>query len=390
MLYWLAVKKSPVPFWRFPATVMKNLYVALQNRSYQIRIGNGVLQQAGQLLKHSHHGRSLVVLSNSKVMSLHGDQLLRSLEQARFSVQSILVPDGERFKNLCTVESIYRRLVRLKADRRTLLIAFGGGVIGDMAGFVAATYLRGVPFVQIPTTLLGQIDSAIGGKTGVNLDEGKNLVGAFYQPELVLSDPLLLLTLPRREFLSGIYEALKYGIIWDAGLFRLISRKHQRFPQEDQKSLERVITACAAIKAEVVSKDERESELRMVLNFGHTIGHALEAATGYRRFTHGEAVGHGMIMATHLAARLNKMDPEEGRLVQKVIASVSCLPSVRDLETRRLLRHLQSDKKVLNRQIRFVIPRSIGTTEILSDTPVELLKDVISAYIRRGPDVFPC
>jgi len=254
-----------------------------------------------------------------------------------------------------------------------------------MAGFAAATYLRGIPFAQIPTTFLGQIDSAIGGKTGVNLNAGKNLVGAFYQPKMVLIDPLVLLTLPRREFVSGLYEALKYGIIRDPLLFQLISRKYQSLPKGDPKSLERIITDCVAIKAEIVSQDERESGLRMVLNFGHTIGHALEAATHYRRFTHGEAVGHGMIMATQLATKLNKIDPLEAQSIRRVIAGVSRMPKIQDLHCRLLMNHMLSDKKIVNRQIHFVIPRGIGRVEIVRDVPVDTVRQVITAYLQDGP-----
>jgi 3-dehydroquinate synthase len=312
------------------------------------------------------------------------------VQRAGFTVKTIRVPDGERYKTLVTIESVYRQLARFRADRKTLIVAFGGGVIGDMVGFAAATYLRGIPFVQIPTTLLGQIDSAIGGKTGVNLREGKNLVGAFYQPKMVLIDPLVLLTLPRREFASGVFEALKYGIIWDARLFDLIARNHQRFPQKDKPGLERMIAECVAIKADIVSRDERESQLRMVLNFGHTFGHALEAATGYARYTHGEAVGHGMIMATQLAARLKKIDLTEAQSILRAITGVSRLPSVDDLDCHRVLDHMFSDKKVTRRQLRFIIPRRTGLVEILQNPPLDVVKKVVASYLRMGPDATQC
>jgi 3-dehydroquinate synthase len=369
---------------------MRTIEVSLQDRSYNILIGNGILARAGRILKEVAETPNLVIVSNSKVMQLHGVSLLDSLKRAGFEAKLVRVPDGERFKTLAIVESIYRQLIRFRADRKTLMVAFGGGVIGDMAGFAAATYLRGVPFVQVPTTLLAQIDSAVGGKTGVNLREGKNLVGAFYQPKMVLIDPLVLLTLPRREFASGVFEALKYGIIWDARLFDLIARKHQRFPQEDKAGLERMIAECVAIKAEVVSRDERESQLRMVLNFGHTFGHALEAATGYARYTHGEAVGHGMIMATQLAAKLKKIEPAEAQSIQEVIAGVSHMPSVHDLDWRRVLDHMSSDKKVVRQQLRFIIPRRTGQVEVLQNPPLDVVREVVASYLRMGSKARQC
>ncbi|HVN80568.1 MAG TPA: 3-dehydroquinate synthase [Terriglobia bacterium] len=367
---------------------MKTVRVSLAERGYPIIIGNGVLARAGELLSGIAAHPLIVVVTNSKVMNLHGQTLLEPLRTAAFSVKIIKVPDGEQYKTLAIVDFIYQQLARLRADRKTLLVAFGGGVIGDMAGFAAATYLRGIPFVQVPTTFLGQIDSAIGGKTGVNLSAGKNLVGAFYQPRTVLIDPLVLLTLPRREFLSGLYEALKYGIIKNPQLFQIIARKQQKLPEKDPKSLERIITECVAIKAEIVSRDERESGLRMVLNFGHTLGHALEAATNYSRFTHGEAVGHGMIMATLLATKLNKINPREAQSIQEVLAGVCRMPKVQDLDCGHLMNHMLSDKKIDNRKVRFVIPRRIGRVEIVQDTPVDVVREIVSGYLQSGPGVF--
>jgi len=364
---------------------MKTVRVSLAERSYPIIIGNGVLARAGRLLSGIAAHPLIVVVTNSKVMNLHGQSLLEPLRTSAFSVKIIKVPDGEQYKTLATVDLIFQQLASFRADRKTLLVAFGGGVIGDMAGFAAAAYLRGVPFVQIPTTFLGQIDSAIGGKTGVNLSAGKNLVGAFYQPRMVLIDPLVLLTLPRREFLSGLYEALKYGIIRKPLLFQLIARKQQKLPREDPGSLERIIAECAAIKAEIVSRDERESGLRMILNFGHTLGHALEAATNYSRFTHGEAVGHGMIMATQLAAKLNKIDPNEARSIQEVLVGLCPIPEVQDLDCGLLMNHMLSDKKIDSQKIRFVIPRRIGRVEIIQDTPVNVVRTIVSAYLKSGP-----
>jgi 3-dehydroquinate synthase len=369
---------------------MRTVHVHLQDRSYDIHIANGVLSEAGSILKKLGASQDLVVITNAKVGALHGNVLMKSLAKAGFASRTILVSDGERFKTLSTMQFIYKRLARYRVDRKTWLLALGGGVIGDMAGFAAATYLRGIPLVQIPTTLLSQIDSSIGGKTGVNLNEGKNLVGAFYQPAAVLIDPLLLRTLPLREFRSGIYEALKYGIIRDDALFRLIDRKHPHFPESEPRSLEGIIKRCVAIKAEVVSKDERESKLRMVLNFGHTYGHALEAVTNYRRFTHGEAIGHGMIMAAHLSHNLNWLGTKEALQIQQVVSRVSPLPSVSDLSPQKILHHLMSDKKAFGQKVRFVLPRRIGQVEIASDVSMKDVACALQSYLYLGPYAFAC
>ena len=248
-------------------------------------------------------------------------------------------------------------------------MAFGGGVVGDMVGFAAATYLSGIPYIQIPTTLFAQIDSAIGGKTGVNLKGGKNLVGAFYPPMAVIEDPSLLVTLPAREFHSGLYETIKYGIIRSRDLFDLIAQKHVRFPHNNKTRLEQIVAECAAIKAEVVSLDERESGLRMILNYGHTIGHALEVATQYQLLTHGEAIGHGMIMASQLAEALGKIKAAEAQEIIRVVQQLAPLPSIHTLRPQQVFRYLLSDKKIIAQRLTFVLPVRIGAVEIVSDVP---------------------
>ena len=296
-------------------------------------------------------------------------------------METVAIPEGERHKTLSTVEAIYQKLARSRVDRKTMLIAFGGGVIGDIVGFVGATFLRGIPYIQIPTTLLAQVDSSIGGKTGVNLSQGKNLVGAFHQPKSVIIDPLVLRTLPQREFCSGVYEALKYGVIRSAPLFNLIDRGHSRFREKDKSGLEKEIIECVRIKADIVSRDERESQLRMILNFGHTIGHALEAATKYSKLTHGEAIGHGMIMATQLAVNLRKIDAVEALKIQEAIAGIAALPSLHLLKSRQVVQHMLSDKKFMEDRLQFVLPVRIGQAEICSDTPREAVEEVLQSYL---------
>jgi len=360
---------------------MSTIRVALEARTYSIHVGNGILSQTGSFLKDFHFAQSIIVISSKTVLALHGEKLFRSLRRTGFSVESVAIPEGERNKTLATIESIYRTLSRLRANRKTLLIAFGGGVIGDVAGFAAASYLRGLPYVQVPTTLLAQIDSSIGGKTGVNLPSGKNLVGAFYQPRAVIADPLLLSTLPPRELRSGLYEALKYGVIRSAGLLDLVEKKHRRFPSRDKRSLERMITECARIKAEIVSQDETESELRMVLNYGHTLGHALEAATQYKVFTHGEAIAHGMIMANQLAEQLNGLDASEAATINSSILGIAPLPQPRRLRWADVYRHMLSDKKFVDQTFRFVLPRRVGQVDIVKDVPRAAVQSVLRSYL---------
>ena len=360
---------------------MSTIHVALEARSYSIRVGNGILSQTGSFLKELHSARSAVVISSKTVLSLHGEKLFRSLRRAGLAVESVVIPEGERNKTLATIERIYHALCRLHANRKTLLIAFGGGVIGDVAGFAAASYLRGLPYVQVPTTLLAQIDSSIGGKTGVNLPSGKNLVGAFHQPRAVIADPLLLSTLPSRELRSGLYEALKYGVIHSVELLELVEKKHRRFPNRDKQSLEQMITECARIKAEIVSHDETESERRMVLNYGHTLGHALEAATRYKTFTHGEAIAHGMIMANQLAEQLNGLDASEATRINASILDIAPLPRPRRLRWTEVYGHMLSDKKFVDQKFRFVLPRCVGQVDIVKDVPRSAVQDVLRAYL---------
>ena len=360
---------------------MSAIQVALEARSYSIRVGNGILSQTGSFLKELHPSRKTIVISSKTVLSLHGEKLLRSLRRGGFEVASVAIPEGERNKTLVTVERIYSALSRLRANRKTLLMAFGGGVIGDVAGFAAASYLRGLPYVQVPTTLLAQIDSSIGGKTGVNLQSGKNLVGAFHQPRAVIADPLLLSTLPPRELRSGLYEALKYGVIRSAELLELVEKKHSHFPSKDKQSLEQMITECARIKAEIVSQDETETELRMVLNYGHTLGHALEAATRYKTFTHGEAIAHGMIMANRLAEQLNGLVASDAARINASILGIAPLPQPRRLRWSEVFRHMLSDKKFVDQKFRFVLPRCIGQVDIVEDVPQSAVQNVLRAYL---------
>jgi 3-dehydroquinate synthase len=337
--------------------------VSTPSRPYTVTIGDGLLDRVGTLLDEAGAPARRFVVSSPLVWRLHGPQLARALPLA----EPILVPDGERFKQLSTVSRIYDALVRASADRATTVITFGGGVIGDMAGFAAASYLRGVPVVHVPTTLLAQVDSAIGGKVGVNHALGKNLIGAFYQPHAVLIDPLLLGTLPRREFRAGLYEVIKYGMTSSAGLFDRVVRDRKAIFARATESLVPIIAESCTIKGEVVTADERDAGVRRILNFGHTAGHALEAVTRYRRFRHGEAVGYGMLVAAELATARGALADSARQALADVIASLGPLPPITDLSAAAILEAMRLDKKVVAGRLHFVLPTAIGATAIVDD-----------------------
>jgi 3-dehydroquinate synthase len=289
--------------------------------------------------------------------------------------------DGERHKELATVEKLAEELVRQGADRESLVIAFGGGVVGDVSGLLASVYMRGVDLVQIPTTVQAQLDAAIGGKTGVNLRTGKNLLGTFHQPRAVLIDPEVLSTLPEREFRAGLYEAVKCGVIGNPALFDCLESTSVKALRSDPNKLEWVITESVKLKASIVSSDERESGLRRVLNFGHTIGHALEAESRYKRFLHGEAVAWGMIAAVHLAASLHKFDKETVQRVQGAVLELGPLPKVTARKA-DIIRLLRSDKKTSRGVVHFVLPTEIGKVEIVNDVPEKLIGEAVGELRR--------
>ncbi|HEV8316041.1 MAG TPA: 3-dehydroquinate synthase [Vicinamibacterales bacterium] len=333
-----------------------------------IWIGDGISARLSGFLDAARLGARRFLVSNPVVWKLHGP----ALEPAATG-NVTLIPDGERYKNLQTVARIYESLIRAQADRGSALIAAGGGVVGDVAGFAAATYLRGIALAHVPTTLLAQVDSSIGGKVGVNHQLGKNLIGSFHQPAVVVTDPQLLGTLKRREFRSGLYEVVKYGMIASRDLFdRVMCDTKALFARDPAVLLPVIIESCR-IKADVVSADERESGLRRVLNFGHTVGHALEAITKYRRFRHGEAIAYGMLAAADLAVARGALNDRERQALARLIAKLGPLPAVSDLSAARALEAVRRDKKVVEGRLHFVISIAIGATTIIDDvTEAEL------------------
>jgi 3-dehydroquinate synthase len=359
---------------------MTRIPIKLPGGGYEAWIEPGLLSRAGEILKSTMDGpRRCFVVTVPAVARAWGKVFKASLGAARHEVEWLLMPDGERHKRLATVERLAERLVERRADRDSVVIAFGGGVAGDVAGLLASVYMRGVSFVQVPTTVLAQVDASVGGKTGVNLPAGKNLLGTYHQPRAVLMDPRVLHTLPAREFRAGLYEALKCGVIGNAGLFRLMEEHPAQLLAREPWLLERVIGASVRLKAAVVAQDERESGLRRILNFGHTVGHALEAETNYRHFLHGEAVAWGMIAATKIAESTGRLSSEGARKIEQATLALGRLPSV-SVRPRNVLKRLQSDKKARGGKVHFVLPVVLGRVEVSADvsadTVLEALKHI--------------
>ncbi len=354
--------------------------VALQERSYEIEIGTR-LDQAGERLQGLGLGRKVAVVTNPTVKNLHGKPVIAGLKSAGFLVMSIEVPDGEQHKNLDWANAIYTALLTNSFDRSSLLVALGGGVIGDLTGFAAATYMRGIPFVQLPTTLLAMVDSSVGGKTGVNHPMGKNMIGAFYQPRKVLMDLSVLRSLPREEFLSGMAEVIKYGVISDVSFFEYLEKNREAVLRMDAEALEHIVMRSCEIKAGVVSSDERESGLRAILNFGHTVGHAVETAENYT-MRHGEAVAIGMVYATRLAHRTGLCDAALPERVERLIASYGLPTGLTALKRRpgatELLDTMQVDKKAEAGKVKFVLPRRIGEVVVTRDWDEAHLRELLA------------
>jgi len=344
---------------------MRVVRVALGKRSYSIQIAPGMLDAVGPGCASLGLGRGCVVLTDSNVGPLYADRVLTSLRKAGFDPFLLTIPAGERSKNLSQVRRLLEQMAEAGLERGSFLVALGGGVVGDLGGFLAATYMRGIRFVQVPTSLLAQVDSSVGGKVGVNLRAGKNLVGAFYQPVAVFCDTATLRTLPERELRAGMSEVIKYGVIADGRLFRRLEQEIDRAMALEMDVLDEVIARCCAIKARVVARDEREGGLRAILNFGHTIGHALEAIAGYGRYLHGEAVAVGQVAAGWISSRLLGLPAKDAQRLERLLERAGLPTQVRWTEERlrRLLEAMRRDKKVQGGQVRFVLLRRLGKAE---------------------------
>ncbi|MBI5409225.1 MAG: 3-dehydroquinate synthase [Nitrospirae bacterium] len=352
--------------------------VDLNERSYNIVIGSKVLPKLGLRLKKFRPSK-VAIISNKTVFPLYKDILFGPLRQYHIVPEIILIPDGEEYKNLLWTYYIHGELLKAKFDRNSLLIVFGGGVVGDITGFVASTYMRGIKYIQVPTTLLAQVDSSVGGKTGVNHPLGKNMIGSFYQPSLVFIDVDTLRTLPKGEFYAGIAEIIKYGVIADGKLFDYLKSNI-----EDILSLGdgviNVIKRSCEIKADVVSKDEKEAGLRAILNFGHTIGHAIETVTGYKRFLHGEAVAMGMCAAADLAVRMRIFRKDEATRLRELVELYNLPSRIPDeLNVSEMMNAMEVDKKVKAGKLRFILPKTIGKVRIEEDVDRKLIREALQS-----------
>jgi 3-dehydroquinate synthase len=345
------------------------IQIQTRTKAYEVLIEQGLLRSAATYIRDAlPSARHFVVVTAAPIQKHWGKVLVDSFESDGTRIDVIEMLDGEHRKTMSTVERLAAQLVKLKADRNTVLIALGGGVVGDVTGFLASIYMRGIRFVQIPTTFLAQVDSSVGGKTGVNLTVGKNLVGTFKQPELVLVDPQVLTTLPEREYRSGLFESLKAGVIYDSRIFDFMEQNREQVLARDLASLEWLIAESVHVKADVVGQDEEEHGLRKILNFGHTIGHAIESETAYTVFLHGEAVALGMVAAAKIASGMHKLSSAEAQRLTSLVQSYGPLPEVA-VRPKAIFRRLASDKKTLDGRVHFVLPRSIGHVDVVTDVP---------------------
>jgi len=356
---------------------METLKVDLGERSYPIYIGDGLLDRPELLLPGLEQKKAAVV-TNTTVAELYLDSLTAVLDKQGVEVVQVVLPDGEKFKNWETLNSIFDTLLSHHCERKTALIAMGGGVIGDLAGFAAAVYMRGVPYIQIPTTLLAQVDSSIGGKTAINHPQGKNMIGAFYQPKLVLADTATLNTLPQREFSSGLAEVIKYGLIRDEAFFDWLDRNVEMLLKHDTAALVYAIRRSCENKVAVVAADERESGVRALLNLGHTFGHAIETGEGYGTWLHGEAIAVGTLLAAQLSRRMGLISEAEVQRITSIYRRARLPISAPDFGAKRYLQLMSLDKKVERGRIRFILLRKIGEAFITADVPEEVLTATLS------------
>ena len=354
--------------------------VKLPHTSYQVVIASNILSQLGSYLESLNLGQKIILISNPKIFDHYGETVVNSLTKSGFKVFKHLIFPGEPYKNLDSITRVYDKALENRLERSSTMVALGGGVIGDITGFAAATWLRGINFVQVPTSLLGMVDASIGGKTGVNHPQGKNLIGAFYQPRLVFIDPVVLNTLSTREFRAGMAEVIKYGIIWDRDLFSQLEKARilDNLDSLSRELLRTLIIRSCQAKVDVVSQDEKEVGLRAILNYGHTIGHAIESLTGYSTINHGEAVGIGMVAAGKIAVKLKLWTEEEAKRQDNLIAKAG-LPTVfpKMLEIDKVINLLQADKKVKADRVHFILPKKIGKVIISNHVSSKVIRDCL-------------
>jgi 3-dehydroquinate synthase len=352
--------------------------VALGQRSYDILIGRGLRRAAGDFLRQSAEASHAIVVTDDNVRPLYGEAFASDLRALGFRCDILSVPAGEPSKSIKHAEALWHDVSRLGCDRRSTIVALGGGVVGDLAGFIAATFMRGLPFVQIPTTLLAQVDSSVGGKVGINLPAAKNTVGAFWQPAGVLIDLDVLTTLPEREYRAGLAEVVKYGVILDAPFFAYLEQHIPEINRRDPAALEQIVARCCELKARVVEQDERElTGVRAVLNYGHTFCHAIETVTGYGQFLHGEAVAIGMACAARLAESMGRVKSDFVLRQRELLEKVGLTTAMPRLDEGQLLDAMRRDKKAERGKIKFILPMRLGCVEVVSDVDPELVRKVL-------------
>jgi len=356
---------------------MKNLKIDLNERSYDILISRNILSKVGEFISNILEPSRIIIITHPSVRKLFGDEIESGLANVGYSPNLIEIPEGETSKSLRQVELIYDRMLELKCDRKSVLIALGGGVVGDLTGFTAATFQRGIPFIQIPTTLLSQVDSSVGGKTAVNHPRGKNMIGAFYQPKLVVIDLNTLSTLPKNQLRAGLSEVVKYGVIANEKLFIFLENNIKKILCLDSKCLEYIVKTSCAIKARIVEKDERESKYRMILNFGHTFGHAIETLTNYTEYLHGEAISIGMVQAALLSVESGLCNKELPKRITNLLKEFGLPTQEHDLKSKDIIESMRHDKKNSHNKFRFVLPKAIGSVDIIDDVPETLIQSVL-------------
>ncbi len=361
--------------------MMERINVQLGERSYPILIGSDIIDRVGEEMDPLGVGSRIAVVTNNVIRPLYGDRVVKSLEKSGYRVKVIEVPDGEVYKSLSSAQKIFDELVDSEMDRTSTILALGGGVIGDLAGFVAATYMRGIHFINLPTTLLAQVDSAVGGKTGVDHPKGKNLIGAFYQPRLVLCDLYVLRTLPEKELIAGMAEVVKYGVILDAGFFSFVESHIEDILNHQDDAMAEVVRSSCAAKAAIVEEDEREAGKRAILNFGHTLGHAIESLTGYDTYIHGEAVSMGMVASARIAQDMKLCDGDVVSRLEKLLKKIGLPTELPSLDPEKMIRILSHDKKVKDGKVRFVLPTRIGKVVIRDDVTPDIIRQIIKSNL---------
>jgi len=366
---------------------MSKIRVDLAERGYEVVVDSDCLNELGDMIKKINSYDKVIIITDALVNDLYGNQVRASVRDAGYKAETIEVPRGERYKTLSQVSKIYDKLVELEAHRDSFILALGGGVIGDVAGYVAATFMRGIDYAQVPTTLLAQVDASIGGKTGVDHPKGKNLIGAFYQPKFVFIDVRTITTLPEKEMKTGLAEVIKYGIIEDADFFKFLEANSHHlntkaFEEEGTlraalKVWHTIVVESCKIKAKIVSKDEREAGLRMILNYGHTLGHAIETLTRYEKYTHGEAVSIGMVCAASIANKMRMLDRESLDRIRELLDKLGLPTMVERLRVKRIIKSLSVDKKIRKGRVQFVLPTRIGKVEIRNNVSLKTVRKVL-------------